>query len=68
MVNFQEFQKWGFHNFTIWDFEILRILKEREGYNLGDGKFSGFPNFRISGIGKFGDRPNSKRKGKLLNV
>ena len=49
MVNFGEFQKYGFHNFTIWDFENIDILKEREGYNLGDGKFSGFPKMRMSG-------------------
>ena len=36
MVNFQEFQKW--------DFEILGILKEREGDNLGDSENGEFPN------------------------
>ena len=41
MVNFQDFR--------IWDFEIYRILKEGRGFNLGDGKFSGIPNFRKKG-------------------
>ena len=30
---------------------VPAILKERGGDNLGDGKFSGFTNFRISGFG-----------------
>ena len=34
---------------TIIDFENINILKERDGDNLGDGKFSGFP--------KMGDVP-----------
>ena len=34
------------------DFENIDILKEREGDNLGDGKFSGIPKMGISLIPK----------------
>ena len=41
MVNFRDFRISGFQE--LGNLEIVLILKEREGYNLGDGKFSGFP-------------------------
>ena len=33
---------------SLGDFENVAFLKEREGDILGDGKFSGIPNFRNS--------------------
>ena len=45
MVTFQDFRISGFQE--LGNLEIVTILKEREGYNLGDGNFSGFPEDRI---------------------
>ena len=87
MVIFQDFQKWGFQNFTIsefqngdypkrrfpisfignGDFENIRILKEREGDNLGDGNISGIPKFEMmASLGNF-ETLNFQTLGEIRN-